>query len=42
MEDSNMLPQFIHDTLSTSHSLFARSIQELDEGATTPYDYDDG
>nr|XP_038937992.1 C-C chemokine receptor type 2 isoform X3 [Rattus norvegicus] len=42
MEDSNMLPQFIHGILSTSHSLFPRSIQELDEGATTPYDYDDG
>uniref|UniRef100_A0A8C6N082 C-C motif chemokine receptor 2 n=1 Tax=Mus spicilegus TaxID=10103 RepID=A0A8C6N082_MUSSI len=42
MEDNNMLPQFIHGILSTSHSLFTRSIQELDEGATTPYDYDDG
>lgn len=42
MEDSNMLPQFIHGILSTSHSLFPRSNQELDEGATTPYDYEDG
>ncbi|OBS59259.1 hypothetical protein A6R68_09615, partial [Neotoma lepida] len=42
MEDSDMLPQIIHGILSTSHSLFTRSIQELDEDATTPYDYDDG
>ncbi|XP_034340047.1 C-C chemokine receptor type 2 [Arvicanthis niloticus] len=42
MEGGNMLPQFIHGVLSTSHSLFIRSIQEFDEGATTPYDYEDG
>ncbi|XP_041533404.1 C-C chemokine receptor type 2 [Microtus oregoni] len=42
MEDSDMLPQIIHSILSTSHSLFPRSIQGLDEDVTTPYDYDNG
>nr|XP_004662204.1 C-C chemokine receptor type 2 isoform X2 [Jaculus jaculus] len=40
MEDKDMTPQIIHNILSTSHSLFSRSMQELSEEATTTYDYD--
>ncbi|XP_008825054.1 C-C chemokine receptor type 2 [Nannospalax galili] len=40
MEDKNMLPQIIQDILSTSHSLFTRSIPGFGEEATTTYDYD--
>ncbi|KAF7485497.1 C-C chemokine receptor type 2-like [Marmota monax] len=40
MEDKDTLPQFIHNILSTSHSLFIRSIKGSNEESTTTYDYD--
>ncbi|XP_061051298.1 C-C chemokine receptor type 2-like [Eubalaena glacialis] len=40
MDGNDTFPQFSHDVLSTSHSLFTTNIKGYNEEPTTSYDYD--